>query len=78
MALITKKEAAERLTISVRTLEGMISRGAIPACRIGPKLVRIEEADLDAYLAAHRIVPQPKEQKPAPRPCRYVPGMRVV
>ena len=28
--LLTKKEAADRLSVSVRTLEGLISRGALP------------------------------------------------
>lgn len=80
MAYITKQEASARLAISVRTLEGLISRGQLPAYRIGPKMVRIDEADLEAYVQARVI----RHQAPAPkgvekvRPCLYVPGMKVV
>lgn len=79
MALITRQEAAARLTVSVKTLDSMIQRGTLPAYRLGPKLVRIEEEDLQAYLKARLIAPQPQKPKtPAVRPCRYVPGMDVV
>lgn len=79
MALITKQEAADRLTVSVRTLEGMIQRGVLPAYRIGPKLVRIEEAEIQRYLQARLIAPQTAKAKvPVQRLCRYVPGMKVV
>lgn len=78
MALITKKEASERLGIGVRTLEGFIGRGQLPVYRIGPRLVRIEEADLEAFLEARRC--QQAQPKPVEirRPCLYVPGMKVV
>ena len=79
MALMTKAQAAEELQISVRTLEGLISRGQLPAYRIGPKCVRIDSEDLGEYVAARRIAPA---TRPRPvevvRPCRYVPGMKVV
>lgn len=77
--LLTKKEAAERLSVSMRTLEGLISRGALPAYRVGAALVRISEDDLDRYLAARRVVPEPKQAKNTrTRECLYVPGMEVV
>ena len=60
--LLTKKEAADRLSVSMRTLEGLISRGALPAYRVGAALVRISEDDLDRYLAARLVVPAPKEK----------------
>lgn len=78
--LLTKAEAAERLTVSVRTLEGLIARGALPVCRISANSVRILESDLEDYIAARRVVPA-KKAKDAPkitRPCLYVPGMKVV
>ena len=80
MGLITKKEAAERLSVSVRTLEGLIARGQLPAYKIGPKSVRLRPEDLEAYLAGHVVYARPKIMKPAEtvRPCRYVPGMKVV
>ncbi|MBQ9685035.1 MAG: helix-turn-helix domain-containing protein [Oscillospiraceae bacterium] len=80
MNYLTKKQAAERLQISVRTLEGLISRGQLPAYRIGPKAVRIVEAELENYVLARQIAPikaTPKKAE-AVRPCLYVPGMKVV
>lgn len=80
MKLLTKKEAAERLTVSLRTLDGLISRGALPAYRPSPNTVRIKEEDLDAYLESRLVAPA-RKPKPAPtiaRPCLYVPGMKVV
>lgn len=75
--LLKKPEAANILGVSVRTLEKMIGRGVIPAYKIGPKAVRLRREDLDEYLAGHKAAPVP--EKPAPvRPCRYVPGMKVV
>lgn len=79
MALITKQEASARLAISVRTLEGIIKRGNLAVYRIGPKCVRIDEEDLDAYVEARRILhQQPARKSEAARPCLYVPGMKVV
>lgn len=79
MGLITKQEASARLAISVRTLEGIIKRGNLAVYRIGPKCVRIDEDDLDAYVEARRILHQQPGKKPeAVHPCLYVPGMKVV
>ena len=75
--LIKKPEAAEILGVSVRTLEKMIARGALPAYRIGPKMVRLRREDIDDYLETHRAVPVLRKIEPV-RPCRYVPGMKVV
>ena len=79
-AYITRQEAAERLSVSLRTLDGLIARGMLPAYRVGPKLVRIKLSELEDYVAG-RLVAQPPTQKKdaAPRrPCAYVPGMKVV
>ena len=79
MAYLTKPQAAETLQISVRTLEGLISRGQLPAYRIGPKCVRIDSEDLDEYVAARRIAPAVKTRPvEVVRPCLYKPGMKVV
>ena len=76
-ALIKKPEAADLLGISVRTLEKMIARGSLPAYRIGPKTVRLRREDIDASLESHRAAPVIRAVETA-RPCRYVPGMKVV
>ena len=79
MTYLTRQQAAERLGISLRTLDGLIQRGGLPAYRIGSRLVRIRDTDLDAYLAGRQVAPAPVKDKPRPqRPCRYVPGMKVV
>ena len=76
--LISRQEAAERLAISLRTVDGLIRRGQLRAYRIGPKLVRIDEKDLQIFLASRQVAPEVKKAEPPARPCRYVPGMRVV
>ncbi len=78
--LITKKQAAEMLCVSVRTLEGLIARGQLTAYRVGPKAVRLKPEEIEAYLAGHVIYAKPAAVKPeAPRRvCRYFPGMKVV
>ena len=77
--LLTKKEAADRLSVSIRTLEGLISRGALPAYRVGSTLIRISEDDIDRYLASRLVAPTPKQEKKThTRACLYVPGMEVV
>ena len=80
MAWITRQQAADRLQISLKTLDALIRRGQLPASRIGPKIVRIDERDLEAFVAGRLVAPAPEKQKaaPPPRPCRYVPGMKVV
>ncbi len=78
MTLITKHEAAEILGVSVRTLERMIRRGVLPAYRIGPKTVRLSPEDIEAYVRGHLVAPQAVKKAEPVRPCRYVPGMKVV
>lgn len=83
MALIKKKEAAALLCIGETTLERLISAGEIPAYRIGNACVRLEEADVAAYLESCRLqpvsrMPSRKRKDPGPAVCRYVPGMKVV
>lgn len=78
MAWITRQHAAERLEISLPTLDGLIRRGQLPASKIGARIVRIDERDIEAYLSARRVAPMKKAAEPPTRPCRYVPGMKVV
>lgn len=79
MALLKKSEAAQRLCINEKTLDRMIRRGALPAYRIGPKCIRIEEKDIEKYIASRQVAPVLQVRKKTPdRVCRYVPGMDVV
>ena len=78
MSYITRKQAAERLSVSVRVLDGLIARGQLPAYKVGSKLVRISEADLEKFMKQRLMVPERKKAEPVTRPCMYVPGMKVV
>ena len=55
--LLTLREAAERLSISQRTLRRMISRGALPVVRLGTdgKSDRIAEVALENYIKRKTI-----------------------
>lgn len=44
---IPMTEAARRLGLDVRTIRRLIAAGKLPAYRIGPKVIRIDPADLD-------------------------------
>ena len=80
MTCLTRKQAAERLAVSLRTLDGLIARGQLPAYKVGAKLVRIREDELTAYMEARLVAPEAVKLSDGvkQRPCRYVPGMRVV
>ena len=77
MAFITRKQAAEWLSVSVRVLDGLIARGQLPAYKIGSKLVRIDERDLEKYMKRQIMAPASLKTAPVERPCLYVPGMKV-
>ncbi|MGW5075174.1 helix-turn-helix transcriptional regulator [Rhodococcus sp. NPDC004095] len=48
MALITLREVSDRTGLSVDTLRRYIKAGRLPASRRGPKILVVEEADVDA------------------------------
>jgi excisionase family DNA binding protein len=51
--LLTARQVAERLGVSVRTLYRLVERGVLPqAVRYSRKLVRWKSADIDRYIAA--------------------------
>ena len=79
MGYITRQQAAARLSIGVRTLDGLIARGQMPAYKVGSKTVRINEKDIEAYMAGRLIVPEKlrKTEAEVVRPCLYVTGMKV-
>ena len=49
-------EVAQELGMSVRAVHLFVKRGELPATRFG-RFVKISRADVDAYIAAHRIDP---------------------
>jgi excisionase family DNA binding protein len=52
--LLDKIETAERLRISLRTLDNRIKAGTIPFVRLG-KLVRFIPSDIEKFIQAHKI-----------------------
>ena len=52
-SLLTVEQIAERLSVSTRTVRRWISDGELVAYRLG-RAVRIDEPDLEAFLARHR------------------------
>jgi len=50
--LLTKKQAAEYMQVSERTITRWIDSGQLRARKFG-KSVRIEPAAMDAFIAAH-------------------------
>ena len=82
MGYITRQEAAARLSIGVRTLDGLIARGQIPAYKVGGRLVRLNEKDIEDYMSGRLVEPEKTKKKQAEtgaiqRVCLYVPGMKV-
>ncbi len=54
-------DAAARLACSPDSILRAIDRGDLRAVRYG-RLVRIEAADLEAFIAAHRTQPAPRRR----------------
>lgn len=54
-ALLTKAEAAEKLRVSVRTVDRYIADGTLSAIRLSARATRITRASLDSLLDAPRI-----------------------
>lgn len=47
---LSQAEAAEHIGVTDRTLRRMIAAGDLPAYRLGKRLTRIDQSDLDACL----------------------------
>ena len=43
-------QVAEYLGVTTRTVQSMIADGRLPAFRLGPRIVRLRRADIDAAL----------------------------
>jgi excisionase family DNA binding protein len=48
--LITLSAAAEQLGVCTRTIRRWISEGELRAYRVGPRILRVDQADLDKLL----------------------------
>lgn len=49
-------EAAKRLGVTVRTLYRLIDEAQLPAYKFG-RVIRLQEAEVDAFIASSRISP---------------------
>lgn len=52
---LTYEQAATYLSLPIGTLRSMVCRAVIPHHRLGPRTVRFDRADLDAWLAARKV-----------------------
>ncbi len=57
---LTVAEVAERLKLCEQTVRNMIDRGELAAIRVGPRRIRVREAELDRFLAAGATAPVSK------------------
>lgn len=53
--LLTKKQVAERLGITVRGVEGLMARRALPFYRLGNRTVRFDQGDLETWLEKVKV-----------------------
>jgi excisionase family DNA binding protein len=72
LAMYTVKTAAERLSVCPSVVYDLVASGILPHYRIGKKgcrgAIRIDEADLNAFLAAQKREKGPATtMPPAPR-----------
>ena len=63
--LLTPFEAADRLGVSWRTLEGWRQRGTGPVfCRLSTRRIRYREQDVERFIAAQRRASTSAEEPP--------------
>jgi excisionase family DNA binding protein len=75
--LVTIDDAARQLGLNHRTIRRYIAAGRLRAHRVGGKLIRIDQADLDALI---RPIPAASAGGDAWHPCsgpRLPPGKRL-
>jgi excisionase family DNA binding protein len=73
MSLLTLPQAAEHLSLSLRSVQRLIQTGALPSIRLG-RCIRIDPADLDAMLKEVKTRVVTQEEKPACRSLNAVPS----
>ena len=55
--LLTIEEAAERMGVGVRFMRRLIDERRIPVVKLGERKTRLDEDDVDAFIAAARVEP---------------------
>ena len=61
MALLTVDQAAERLGVTPRFIRRLTSEKRIAYVKLGGSHVRIDEVDLEAFIAAGRVDVSPRQ-----------------
>lgn len=66
--LLTVRELAAKLRISLATAYALLKKGRIASIRIGEQrgAIRIREADIEAYLASSTLAPLPIQDSSRP------------
>lgn len=57
---VDARTAARRYGLPVGTIHALVSQGRIPHVRLGPRFVRFDLAELDAWYAKHRVEARPR------------------
>ena len=55
MEWMTRKEAAEHLRVSLRTFDGLVSKGLFPRYRASANRIVISREDLDSYVKTNVV-----------------------
>jgi excisionase family DNA binding protein len=55
--MLKPEQAAERLNVSLRFIRRLCHERRVPYTKVG-RLVRFDPDELDAWIAAHRVVPR--------------------
>lgn len=53
--LIDLHDAADRLGSSARSVRRLISAGTLAGYRVGPRQLRVDEAELEAHIAESKV-----------------------
>jgi excisionase family DNA binding protein len=67
--LLTKKDVAIILEVSVKAIDKWVYAGKIPYVKISRKCVRFKQADVEQFLANRtvQVIPNPPGKKGRPR-----------
>ncbi len=61
--LLSYSQASEMLNVKVNTLYGWVARKVIPFVRLGPRVVRFDRAELEAWVGARSVQPVQQTQE---------------
>lgn len=55
MTILTKKETAAQLKVSLNTLSTLITMGKIAHIKLSARRIGVAQSDIDAYINAQRV-----------------------